>query len=372
MADASERGGAPAQGPGGTKRSRSLAKKLALAGATLVFALLAGEGLARALVPRAPLMRFQELGKAHEGRETAQFLTLLDSSDELFWRLAPHRTLPEDRRPFFGLISNGQGLREDHEIPLAKSANEVRVLFLGDSCTFGYGLAPEETFVEQAERSLAAKFPDRKIECINAGVPGWSLFQGWRLLESEGLALDPDLVVVAFGWNDNDEWDGSSDMEQYSAIHAREPPPALRWSRLARLAWESFSAERMSTAKRPRLLPEEFTELLDRIDVAVREHRAALLLLVLPGRVNFEAGAAPGARLPLQLAQLQFGARRHLGEGGPPAFVDGVALAQELARSHDLAEMFLDRVHPTALTNATIASALVARIAPWLESRARH
>jgi lysophospholipase L1-like esterase len=189
------------------------------------------------------------------------------------------------------------------------------------------------------------------------------LFQGWRLLESEGLAFDPDLIVVAFGWNDNDVWDGSSDMEQYRSMHPKEPPPLLRWSRLARMVWEGFSAAPAASAatNRPRLLPEEFAELLARIETTAREHGAALLLLVLPGRANFEAGVPPGGRLPLQLVQLQFGARRHLGEGGEPAFVDGVALAQELARSHELSELFLDRVHPTALTNAALARALVAR-----------
>ncbi len=353
---------------------RAPSARLALAAASLAAALGAGEILARAIVPSRLPIRFEQLGAVHQGRETAQFLELARSDPELFWRLAPNRKLPDDCRPFFGLVSNSRGLREDHEIPPKKREHEVRALFLGDSCTFGYGLAPEDTFVQRVEDELGARFPERPIECINAGVPGWSLFQGWRLLETEGFAYQPDLVVVAFGWNDNDVWDGRSD-EEYDAMRREvRPPPGLRWSRLAELG---FSASRAPAAadeatERPRLLPAEFTALLDRIEHATREHGADLLLLVLPGLTNLDPEEPRSDRLPLQLAQLEFGARRSLGSAGRPAFVDGVAAMHVASESHGSAELFLDHVHPTALGNRVLAAALVERIDPWLRSRASH
>ncbi len=371
----------PAPGEGAERRpgravgaKASVGVKVGLFVGGLLIALGATEVLLRGLVPVAPLMRFEQLGEAHKDRDTVQFLSLVESDEDVFWRLAPGKVLPEDSRPFFGLISNEQGLREDHEIPRKKGVGEIRVLFLGDSCTFGYGLGAEETFVELVEAELRRRVPDIRVECINAGVPGWSLFQGWRFLESEGFGFEPDLVVVAFGWNDNDRWDGSSDMEQYQRLRAAAPPAALRWSRLGSMAWQAVAQRPPPppSSKRPRLLPEEFAELLGVFETDTREHGADLMLLVLPGRANFDPSAPQGGRLPLQLVQLQFGIRRHLGDGGPSALVDGVAVAQEVVKSHPISELFLDHVHPTALLNGALAEALVERIEPWVEARVRH
>lgn len=79
-------------------------------------------------------------------------------------------------------------MREDHAIPKPKQPGQIRLLFLGDSVTFGYLVSHTETFVQRAEEELRARFPDASIECINAGVPGYTLFQGWGFLETEGYS----------------------------------------------------------------------------------------------------------------------------------------------------------------------------------------
>ena len=45
---------------------------------------------------------------------------------ELFWRFAPNIRLPADYWPLFGVLSNGQGLREDHDIAIPKPAGEIQ------------------------------------------------------------------------------------------------------------------------------------------------------------------------------------------------------------------------------------------------------
>ena len=136
---------------------------------------------------------------------------VFEADDELFWRLAPNVTLPPDARPLFGIVSNAQGLRADHIID-PKPSDRVRILFVGDSCTFGYRVAHDETFVATAQRRLRAASATVEVECINAGVPGYSLFQGWRFLETRAPLLEPDLVVLNFGWNSPATWDGIGDL----------------------------------------------------------------------------------------------------------------------------------------------------------------
>jgi acyl-CoA thioesterase-1 len=75
-----------------------------------------------------------------------------------------------------------------------------RVVFLGDSITSGFGLAPDEAPYPAlvAERLAAEGLP---IEAINAGVPGSTSVGGRRRLPL-ALATHPDVLVVELGGND--------------------------------------------------------------------------------------------------------------------------------------------------------------------------
>ena len=61
---------------------------------------------------------------------------------------------------------NALGLRDRQDLQAEKPPGTRRVLFLGDSVTFGLEVDLEETLVKQVESML-----DR-AECINMGVSG--------------------------------------------------------------------------------------------------------------------------------------------------------------------------------------------------------
>jgi lysophospholipase L1-like esterase len=98
--------------------------------------------------------------------------------------------------------TNAYGFR-DHEIPAQKAANEIRVLALGDSITWGDYLQADEVYEERAERILQERFPDRKIEVINAGVGDIGLDEEIDILKEQGLNTDPDVVLVGLYLNDS-------------------------------------------------------------------------------------------------------------------------------------------------------------------------
>lgn len=79
---------------------------------------------------------------------------------------------------------------------ITDSAGRKRVVFLGDSNTFGFGTPTADSFVEVADRLL----PD--VDMINLGVIGYSSYQGHLTLEKHLPLLKPDLVVVSFNFND--------------------------------------------------------------------------------------------------------------------------------------------------------------------------
>ena len=298
---------------------------------------------------------------------TLQPSRVFRSHPELFWAFRKNVSFPHTDWPLYGLISNTQGVREANEIPLAKPDGEVRILFIGDSCTFGFLLNHEDTVSHQVEQTLRNNFPGRAIECINAGVPGYSLFQGWRFLETEGIRYQPDLVIVNFGWNGTGSWDGRSDLEHYESWRAKQPPTWLRWSHLARVAYRKVTARKnaQSDAKRPRLVPSEFRDLLHRIGACADRNGFEVLLLIGANDANLQTTALRPERSPFQKEQYAFAAERRFGPQNAPAYIDGVRVLQSLRRKFSLNDLLLDDVHPTAFANRQLATAVIDHIGGW-------
>ena len=96
---------------------------------------------------------------------------------------------------------NSFGLRDD-EFSRSKPPGETRVLCLGDSFTFALGVAHEDLYVQQLERLLESAHEGRRFQVINAGVAGYNTRQELIYLSRRGFELEPDLVTVAFYWND--------------------------------------------------------------------------------------------------------------------------------------------------------------------------
>lgn len=154
----------------------------ALIALSLLLALVLGEVLTRALEPVNPLAEH----------------ALYAPDPALGWRLTPgHRhTGPHGEE----VAINSRGLR-DPERPLAKPAGTRRVLVLGDSFTFGSAIAAEDGFCRRLEGLLGPG-----VEVIDAGVPRYSTVQEADWLASDGLAYQPDALVVAF-FVGNDVWE---------------------------------------------------------------------------------------------------------------------------------------------------------------------
>jgi lysophospholipase L1-like esterase len=93
---------------------------------------------------------------------------------------------------------NRHGLRDD-EAP-GKPAGVFRVVVLGDSFTLGTTVERADLFVDLLEQRLRAE--GRPVEVVNAGTEGWSTDQEVVWLLEEGLAYQPDLVLLMAYEND--------------------------------------------------------------------------------------------------------------------------------------------------------------------------
>ncbi len=132
---------------------------------------------------------------------------------QLFWRLRPDRTVTSSFFEGKSYRINSLGLRGD-EIGHAKT--KKRILLLGNSCTFGWGVTDDQTYGRQLEMFLEDEY-----EVVNAGIPGYSSVQGKRFLTQELLYLKPDIVTIMFAWNDH--WAASGQI----ADKDQQFPPAF-------------------------------------------------------------------------------------------------------------------------------------------------
>lgn len=93
------------------------------------------------------------------------------------------------------IVNNSRGLRGG-EHTIAKPEGVRRVVVLGDSFMWGFGVENEEMLATVLERELP------KTESINLGSNGYSTVQQLVRLETEGMQYAPDWTVLAFTWND--------------------------------------------------------------------------------------------------------------------------------------------------------------------------
>ena len=102
---------------------------------------------------------------------------------------------------------NEKGLRD--RPPSYERQNDIeRILVLGDSFAWGYGVEESERFSQLLEKSL-------DVEVINAGVSGYSTDQELLWYRSEGIKYETDLVLLIIAGNDV----GDNDREIVSTIY---------------------------------------------------------------------------------------------------------------------------------------------------------
>ncbi len=91
------------------------------------------------------------------------------------------------------VTTNSWGLRGGE---VSADTAAFRILVLGDSFAFGWGMAPEDGFVRLLETGVQNRYPDRLVEFINGSLPGYSIFQQIRMLDYVRQRTDIHAVVA--------------------------------------------------------------------------------------------------------------------------------------------------------------------------------
>ena len=160
-----------------------------------VVVLLAGAGLAyRLLTPRLRPLTIDDMASPDYQDSPDRLMRKIDH-DGLLHDLRPHAKATHDG---INYATNNDGLREDYDYALEKPPGVRRVVLLGDSFVFGWGLHLEHTMSHQ----LISLLDGTKWEVLNMGVPAYNTANEVLFLEERGLKYHPDVVVLMYHPND--------------------------------------------------------------------------------------------------------------------------------------------------------------------------
>lgn len=158
---------------------------------------------------------------------------------------------------------SAQGTRGP-DVPSPKPAGEKRLLVLGGAFAFGLSCDEQETLASRLVARANAR--EEELEsgvswrALELGVPGYHVGQSRRALEQDGLALEPDLVVLCARADELEQtgcfYDEASGVLQrdYLPLPSRLRQHLWSWSRLYGWIASAYAREVEDVAD-PRLDP---------------------------------------------------------------------------------------------------------------------
>ena len=185
-----------------------------------------------------------------------------------------------------GLVSADAAQLKDEAL------KDHRVLFVGDSNTYGFCLSTNSTFVEVADRLLP------NFALINVGVPAYTSYQGYKELQKYGGLIHPKAVFISFNFNDRRYVlrDADADSDAVFKKIARKPAFDLlervylfrvvralgRKAGIVKPATDATAPLRVDRLK-PRVAPQDYRNNLIKMVEWTRRHGAAPYFILLGG-----------------------------------------------------------------------------------------
>ena len=132
------------------------------------------------------------------------------------------------------VVINSLGLRGD-ELQQPKPAEIKRILFIGDSITYGGGRIREDQVFCQVVRSLAER-DGIKVEVVNLSAPGWAPKNWLAYVDERGLH-EADIVVLVLP-----ECDLARPMMSMDQVGHESDGSYFRLTNVSQKVWNSFRA----------------------------------------------------------------------------------------------------------------------------------
>lgn len=185
--------------------------------------------------------------------------------------------------PAFKEIFNSKGFRGE-DFTERKAARTQRIFAIGDSNTLGLLEGGGDNWPQLLEELLQTNQDSGCFEVINAGVYGYTSFQGLRRFQ-QILKYDPDLVLVSFGANDAHKVfipDKHYQTPNQNMTRLAEVLLKTRTYQLVLAAAGWLRGKGTTQVLSPRVSLQDYRHNLQQIITIAREHNITVILLTRP------------------------------------------------------------------------------------------
>ncbi len=209
--------------------------------------------------------------------------------------LKPHQNVT---RFFSHTYINRYGMRSE-EVPATRAPHSLRVMFVGDSLTYGTGRVDQsEIFSEVVHRDLPS-IVHEPVEVLNASASAWAIDNELAYVRSRGI-FQSDAVLLVLN---------SDDLSQARSTISSvgDELPMKRYASALGELYARFLRPRIFHTQ-ARLMPEKANpdadgiiqanlSDLDAFRALVTEQRAQFVIVYAPLPMDIPAGSAPSARI---------------------------------------------------------------------------
>lgn len=312
-------------------------------------------------LPREDFDKFSNILSKSQGDINYHFIKI---DPILLWSLVPSVTMYMEGvgkgiRRICRITINSSGIRDDKEVELEKAPDTVRIACYGDSITFGNAVELENTWVKYLERRLKEKYPLKKIEVLNLGVPGYTSLQGLNYYKYRGEKFHPDIITVCFGANDvSDSSLPDAELSYMSLKYRMQVNPLERFRTLR--TFKEFTGMMLPEKKdklAARVSKEEYEKNMQEFMEITRERREKIVIIPSPYEFQgvYTNNYARNVRHRMYSDLLREIARKNN--------VPFVELPVGLAGDKSGQGLFFDTVHPNEEGCKVIAQKLYEKIA---------
>lgn len=233
-----------------------------------------------------------------------------------------------------------------------KQPNEIRLMTLGDSSVFGFGVEEADVFGAVAASYLSSEWA-RPVVPVNGGTPGYTSVQALHTLQDVGRSVQPDIVVIATLWSDLFQTEtpleragGQRHPSSLYRVSVRVlapylPAPTVGWTE------GEVGAEAIGRSARVGL--ERYRRTVEELVQAARSLGATPVILLLPAPIDLDPTPVP------QLIGSYRSVLQDVGDAHGLLVVDGPALFR---KKSDGNSDFYDQVHPSKSGHARLGKEL--------------
>jgi len=119
----------------------------------------------------------------------------LSENENLLYELLPNS---KARNRGVEFVINSLGFRDKKY--QKRKTSKIRLIFVGDSITYGWGVPLEHTYHKQLERLFHGE--GYEVDVMGMGVVGYNTIQEYHLIKENTLDFNPDMIILQITMND--------------------------------------------------------------------------------------------------------------------------------------------------------------------------